>query len=121
MSTNREKKTISRRQFLFTTGGLIAGATLAACAPAAAPAAKPAAAPAAEAAKPTEAPKAAAPAPAPEPTVAVGEYGKGTPTVIWHGLGGADGAVFAQMLANYAETNSTAVRSEQYGWDVFFQ
>ena len=124
MSTNREKKTISRRQFLFTTGGLIAGATLAACAPAApAPAAKPAAdaaKPAAEAPKATEAPKAAAPAP--QPTVAVGEYGSGAnPTVIWHGLGGADGAVFAQMLQDYAKKNNTAVRSEQYGWDVFFQ
>ena len=117
MSTNREKKTISRRQFLFTTGGLIAGATLAACAPAApAPAAKPAAdaaKPAAEAPKATEAPKAAAPAP--QPTVAVGEYGSGAnPTVIWHGLGGADGAVFAQMLQDYAKKNNTAVRSEQY-------
>ncbi len=125
MSTNSEKKTISRRQFLFTTGGLIAGATLAACAaPAAAPApaAKPAdaAKPAAEAPKPTEAPKAAEPKP--EPTAAVGEYGSGgTPTVIWHGLGGADGAVFATMLKDYAEKNNSPIRSETYDWNVFFQ
>lgn len=128
MSTNREKKTISRRQFLFASGTVLAGAALAACAaPAAAPAAKPAApaaeapkaeAPAAE--KPTEAPKAEEPKP--EPTAAVGEYGSGeNPTVIWHGLGGADGAVFANMLKDYATKNNAPIRSETYDWNVFFQ
>lgn len=104
----------------------MAGATLAACggaapaAPTSAPAEKPAE-------KPAEAPKAEAaptekPAPPPQPTVAVGEYGSGgTPTVLWHGLGGADGAVFATMLQTFAKEQNTAIRSETYGWDVFFQ
>ncbi len=120
MSSKVSQKALSRRQFLLASGTLLTGAALAACTPApAAPAAKPAE-PAAE--KPAE--KAAEPvAPAADavPTPAVGEYGTGTPTVIWHGLGGADGAVFATMLQDYAKTNNTAVRSETYNWDVFFQ
>lgn len=124
MKTN-DKKTLSRRQFLIGAGVLSAAATLAACgAPAATPAPAPTEAPKAEAPA-AEAPKAEAPAaeaPAAEPTPAVGEYGSGgTPTVIWHGLGGADGAVFATMLKTYAETNNAPVRSETYNWDVFFQ
>ena len=133
----RDKKALSRRQFLIGAGLVSAAATLAACgAPAAAPAAtKPAAeptkaeAPAAEptkaeapAAEPTKAEAPAAPTVAPEPTPAVGEYGSGgTPTVIWHGLGGADGAVFATMLQTFAKENNTTIRSETYNWDVFFQ
>jgi multiple sugar transport system substrate-binding protein len=124
MNSSRDKKTLSRRQFLIGAGMLSAAATLAACG---APAATPA--PAAE--KPAEAPKAdvpatekpaEAPAATVEPTPAVGEYGSGgTPTVLWHGLGGADGAVFATMLQTYAKDTNTAIRSETYNWDVFFQ
>ena len=131
MKTDSEKKTLtasrlSRRKFLFTTGTLIAGATLAACAaPAAAPAAPGATAAAPAAGEATAAPAAGAatevPPPAPEPTVAIGEYGTGTPTLVWHGLGGADGAVFATMLQDYSKTSGAAVRSETYDWDVFFQ
>jgi ABC-type glycerol-3-phosphate transport system substrate-binding protein len=123
MKSVSSKKTLSRRQFLIS-GSLLASATLAACAaPAAAPAAPAAEAPAAEApaaeAPATEAP--AEPAPAAEPTVAVSTFGTGTPTVIWHGLGGADGAVFATMLKNYSETNNVAIESQTYDWNVFFQ
>ena len=124
MKSDYVKKTITRRKFLMGAGLVATAGLAAACAPAA-PAATsaPAAAGAAtEAPKATEAPAAAAAAATPEPTVAVGEYGTGgTPTVIWHGLGGADGAVFAKMLKSYAETKSSPVRSETYDWNVFFQ
>lgn len=117
MKSDRSKKTLSRRQFLIN-GSLLATATLAACA---APAAQPAAPAAEQPAAPAEE-KPAEPAVEAEPTVAIGEYGTGgTPTVIWHGLGGADGATFATMMADYAQKNNTSVRSETYGWDVFFQ
>jgi ABC-type glycerol-3-phosphate transport system substrate-binding protein len=122
MKPNSSKKIVSRRQFLIS-GSLLAGATLAACAapPAQAPApAAPAAEQPAAEAPAAEAP--AEPAPEAEPTVAIGEYGTGdNPTVIWHGLGGADGATFATMMGDFAKENNTAVRSETYGWDVFFQ
>ena len=36
-------------------------------------------------------------------------------------VGGADGAVFATMLQTFAKDNNTAIRSETYNWDVFFQ
>jgi multiple sugar transport system substrate-binding protein len=117
MSSNSSLKALSRRQFMLASGTLLTGAALAACT----------SAPAAPAAKPTEKPaekapdKPADPAVKVEPTPAIGEYGTGTPTVIWHGLGGADGAVFATMLQDYAKTSGTAVRSETYNWDVFFQ
>jgi ABC-type glycerol-3-phosphate transport system substrate-binding protein len=133
MST-RDKKSLSRRQFLIGAGLISAAATLAACGAPAAPAApaaeKPAEKPAEPAAveekpaepAPAEEKPAEEPAPAAEPTAAVGEYGSGgTPTVIWHGLGGADGAVFATMLQTYAKDNNTSIRSETYNWDVFFQ
>jgi|GEM_PF-518246 len=146
MKSDITKKTVSRRQILMAAGLAATAGLAAACAPAApsAPAATsapaaPAAAAATEVPKATEAPAAAAAAPAatdtpaaaaaaapaatkPPPTVAVGEYGSGgTPTVIWHGLGGADGAVFATMLKDYATKNNTAIRSETYDWNVFFQ
>lgn len=105
------KSGLSRRQFLINSAAATAFLALAACAPGAA-------GPAAEA--PAEA--APAEAPAAEPTVAVGEYGSGdNPVILWHGLGGADGATFAVMLEDYATNNNAPVRSETYGWDVFFQ
>jgi ABC-type glycerol-3-phosphate transport system substrate-binding protein len=102
---------ITRRQFLVGSATVSALAIMAACAPA----------PAGEQAADTAAADDAV-APAAEPTVAIGEYGTGdTPVVVWHGLGGADGATFAVMLEQYANEKGTAVRSETYGWDVFFQ
>lgn len=121
MKSVSSKKTLSRRQFLIS-GSLLAGATLAACAPA--PAAPAPAAPAAEqpAAEAPAAEAPAEPAPAAEPTPAVSTFGAGgTPTVIWHGLGGADGAVFANMLKEYSEKENQAIESQTYNWDVFFQ
>ena len=128
MNTRPTKRPISRRDFLKTSTLLVASATLAACAaPAtqqpAAPAAQATAAPAA-----TQAPQAAAATdtpsgPTPVPTAAVNNYGKAEGAVtIWHGLGGADGAVFATMMGMFADQNKDAgVRSELYNWDVFFQ
>ena len=116
-----DKTSLTRRKFLIASGTLFAGATLAACgAPAAAPKAAEPAAPAAPAA--AEPAKAAEPTKAPEPTPAIGEYGTGgTPTVLWHGLGGADGAVFAHHVAGLCQDQQQPVRSETYNWDVFFQ
>ena len=100
---------LNRREFLRLSAATVTGAMVAACAPARAPAEK---------SEGEEAP----PAAAAEPTVAIGEYGTGgTPVVVWHGLGGADGATFAVMLDQYAEETGQSVRSETYGWDVFFQ
>jgi len=105
-------KRLSRRHFLISSGAVFSAAVLVACAPAA---------PAGDAPAAADAP--AADAPAAEPTVAVGVYGDAdAKIVIWHGLGGADGTVFAQMLGQYAEENpDVSVQSETYGWDVFFQ
>lgn len=111
MSNEQSKSALSRRQFLINSAAVSAFLALAACAPGAA-------GPAAEA--PVDA--APAEAPAAEPTVAIGEYGTGdNPVILWHGLGGADGATFATMLEQYAKENNQPVRSETYGWDVFFQ
>ncbi len=107
-----QNKGFSRRRFLVGSAAVSAFAMLTACAPA--PAGgnqQQAAAPAAPA------------APAEAPTPAVGVYGKSdTKVVIWHGLGGADGATFAKMLEQYANENpDVSVQSETYNWDVFFQ
>jgi ABC-type glycerol-3-phosphate transport system substrate-binding protein len=101
---------ISRRQFLIGSAALSSFAVLVACAPP----------PAGEQAADTAA---AAEAPAAEPTVAINSYGTASdPVVVWHGLGGADGATFATMLQQYTEEfPDRAVRSELYNWDVFFQ
>ena len=105
MSHKMFKGTLSRRQFLTNSAAAASFLALAACAPGAAPA---------------PAPEAAAPADADAPDV--GTYGgDGTPVTIWHGLGGADGATFAVMLENYASQTGQPIRSETYGWDVFFQ
>jgi multiple sugar transport system substrate-binding protein len=107
---------------------------LSACAaPAAQPAATqaPAAAPAAAEPAATQ-PPAAAPAveptvdpnlPTPEPTPVVNTFGKcDDPTTLWHGLTGTDGAVFAEMLQQYAKANPEACfESQGIPWDLFFQ
>lgn len=111
MNSEQSKVGLSRRQFLVNSAAVSALLALAACAPGGvAPAAN--------------APADAAPAaPADVPTPAVGVYGEAdAKVVIWHGLGGADGAVFAQMLQQYATENpDVSVQSETYNWDVFFQ
>jgi ABC-type glycerol-3-phosphate transport system substrate-binding protein len=106
---DRLTKTFSRRQFLVHAGMASAAVALAACAPAPAPGAAPA--------------EEAAAAPPAQPTVAVNDYGSAeNPVILWHGLTGADGTTFAQMLEQFAEANpEVGVRSEAYGWDVFFQ
>ncbi|HEY3290267.1 MAG TPA: twin-arginine translocation signal domain-containing protein, partial [Anaerolineae bacterium] len=121
---SRPTKRLSRRDFLKTSSFVIASAALAACAAPAAtqpaagqPTAKPA---------DTKAPAATtAPAaqPTPVPTAAVNNYGKADGAItIWHGLGGADGAVFATMMGMFADQNKDqGIRSELYNWDVFFQ
>jgi multiple sugar transport system substrate-binding protein len=119
---------LSRRGFLglATAGALtVSGATLlAACSPqqgtapsGGAPAAPPAAAPT------TKPAAAGAAAPTPVPTPEVNQIGQGSKTtVFWHGLGGADGKTMQQMLNDYAAAKGdTAVRSETYAWDVFYQ
>jgi ABC-type glycerol-3-phosphate transport system substrate-binding protein len=90
---------------------------ISACGGAAAPAAE---APAAEAPV-AEAP--AADAPAAEPTAVVNNFGEcEDPLVLWHGLTGSDGAVFAELLQQFSEANpDICLNSEGYGWDVFFQ
>ncbi|MCB0096908.1 MAG: extracellular solute-binding protein, partial [Caldilineaceae bacterium] len=102
---------MSRRQFLVNSAAVSALLALSACAPSGAGADTAAEAPAADAA--------AADADAP----AIGTFGESdNPIVIWHGLGGADGATFATMLQQYSDENpDIAIQSETYGWDVFFQ
>ena len=82
------------------------------------------AAPAAEEAA-AEAPAAEAPAAevAAEPTPVVNNFGEcEDPLILWHGLTGADGAVFAELLQQFSEANpDICLNSEGYGWDVFFQ
>ncbi len=111
-----DDKRLSRRKFLIGSGTVLSAAILVACAPAGQAPAAPAAG--GDAAKPAD-----ANAPTPEPTVAINKYGKADkPTVVWHGLGGADGATFAKMLQQYADQNpDVGVQSELYNWDVFFQ
>jgi len=112
-----DDKRLSRRKFLIGSGTVLSAAVLVACVPAGQ-------APAAGSNSGAAAGNSGGEAtPTPEPTVAIGEYGKADkPTVVWHGLGGADGATFAKMLEQYAkETEGVAVRSETYDWNVFFQ
>ena len=90
-----------------------------------------AAAPAAPAADAGEAPAADAAAeatvdpnaPTPVPTPVVNAFGEcADPLVLWHGLTGTDGAVFATMLEQFATANpEVCIQSEGYPWDIFFQ
>lgn len=61
--------------------------------------------------------------PTPEPTPVVNAFGDcDDPLVLWHGLTGSDGAVFATMLEQFAAANpEVCVSSEGYPWDIFFQ
>jgi ABC-type glycerol-3-phosphate transport system substrate-binding protein len=62
-------------------------------------------------------------APTPEPTPVVSAFGQcDDPMVLMHGLTGADGAVFADMLQQYADANPEACFEAQgIPWDLFFQ
>ncbi len=62
-------------------------------------------------------------APEPEPTPVINAFGEcDDPLILWHGLTGTDGAVFATMLEQFAEANpDVCVSSEGYPWDIFFQ
>ena len=112
-----------------------------ACAPAAAPATEAPAAPAAPVAEatntvapaepaapaateaPTVAPTVDPSLPTAEPTAVVNQFGTcDRPLVLWHGLTGSDGAVFATLLEQFAKENpDVCLNSEGYPWDIFFQ
>src|ERR1043165_5996795 len=57
------------------------------------------------------------------PTPVVNAFGNcANPLVLWHGLTGSDGAVFATLLEQFAKENpDTCINSEGYPWDIFFQ
>lgn len=108
MSDLRANEGLSRRQFLVNSAIFTSTLALAACAPGGGAV--------------TEAEPAAADAPVDEDAPDIADYGgDGTPVTIWHGLGGADGKTFAVMLEDYATQQEQPIRSETYGWDVFFQ
>lgn len=62
-------------------------------------------------------------APTPEPTPVVNTFGQcDDPMRLWHGLTGSDGAVFAEMLQQYASADPEACfESQGIPWDLFFQ
>ena len=66
---------------------------------------------------------AAAPAPDAEPTPVVNAFGQcDDPLRLWHGLTGSDGAVFAEMLGQFADDNPDfCFESQGIPWDLFFQ
>ena len=86
------------------------------------------AAPAAPADGGAEAPAADAAAeaavePTPVPTPVVNNFGEcDDPLILWHGLTGTDGAVFAELLQQFSAANpDVCLNSEGYPWDIFFQ
>ncbi len=91
---------------------------LSACGGAAAPAAPEAA----EGDTVAEAPAEAAD-PNAEPTPILNAFGEcEDPLILWHGLTGTDGAVFATMLEQFVDaTPDACVSSEGIPWDTFFQ
>jgi ABC-type glycerol-3-phosphate transport system substrate-binding protein len=62
-------------------------------------------------------------APAAEPTPIVNAFGTcDDPLILWHGLTGTDGAVFAVLLEKFVADNpGVCLRSEGIPWDTFFQ
>ena len=58
-----------------------------------------------------------------DPTPVINNFGEcDDPLILWHGLTGTDGAVFANMLQQFAEANpDVCLNSEGYPWDIFFQ
>ena len=61
--------------------------------------------------------------PTPEPTPVVSAFGTcDDPMKLWSGLTGSDGAVFSELLTQYAEANPEACfESQGIPWDLFFQ
>ncbi|HEU5015846.1 MAG TPA: extracellular solute-binding protein [Roseiflexaceae bacterium] len=144
MSINHDRPSVSRRRFLTAAAAGVSTLALAACGGTTAPeastnagaaptaggaagAADTNAAPTAGAADTNAAPTAGAaggtePTAAPTPTPVV--LGTGSQKVtIWHGLGGADGATFVQMLGTYASQKpDVTISSEVFSdWNVFYQ
>ena len=98
---------------------MLVALVLSACAPAApAETAAPTEAPAEEATEPP-----AAGGPTLEPTPIVNAFGEcSDPLILWHGLTGTDGAVFAVLLEKFVTDNpDVCLRSEGIPWDTFFQ
>ncbi len=62
-------------------------------------------------------------APTPVPTPVINNFGTcDDPLILWHGLTGSDGAVFAELLQQFSEANpDVCLNSEGYPWDIFFQ
>ena len=58
-----------------------------------------------------------------EPTPIVNAFGEcDDPLILWHGLTGTDGAVFAVMLEQFSAANpDICLHSEGIPWDTFFQ
>ncbi|MBN1890411.1 MAG: extracellular solute-binding protein [Thermoflexales bacterium] len=116
------KRVFSRRDFLKASSLAAGAAALGACGQVATPApTKPAAV--AATATPVPAPT-ATPVPVElEPTPVVNAFGNcAKPLILYHGLTGTDGAVFAEMLQKYKEANPDACfESQGIAWDLFFQ
>lgn len=124
MSSDREEKIVSRRRFLLLAAAGFGSVALAACggSSSSTPSSSEAPAPADSAAEAPAEEAPAAEAPAAEPTPAV--MGSGSQKItFWHGLGGADGATFQQMLTTYAgDTPDVTISSEVFSdWNVFYQ
>lgn len=141
MDFDQERRIVSRRKFLAVAAAGFGTLALAACGGNATPAKQPtsaAPAPAPTAAGSAEAPTAAAEAPTAaaeataDPNVAPTEVPTPTPLVlgtgsqkvtIWHGLAGADGATFVQMLGTYSAAKPDVTLSSELfsDWGVFYQ
>ncbi len=104
---------------------MVTALVLSACTPAAPATTAPDAAPTEAAA--TDAPGATEPPaavdPNAEPTPIVNAFGDcSDPLILWHGLTGTDGAVFATLLEQFSKENpDVCLHSEGIPWDTFFQ
>ncbi|HEU4326175.1 MAG TPA: extracellular solute-binding protein [Roseiflexaceae bacterium] len=120
MDQDRERPAISRRAFLVFTATGAGSLLLTACG--GTPGGETGATPVAGATAAATADAAAAATAVPTPTPVV--LGTGSQrVVIWHGLAGADGATFVQMLGDYAaQKPELTLSSELFSdWNVFYQ
>ena len=122
------KASSKKRIWLIQSLLVVLALVLSACGSAATPAEPSAATSAPQSSEATEAPAASEPtvdpnAPAPEPTPIVNAFGTcDDPLILWHGLTGTDGAVFATLLEQFAKENpDVCLQSEGIPWDTFFQ
>lgn len=116
------KKYRTNKLLLSLTLLMVMALVLSACAPAAPATNAPADSEATEppaASEPTVDPN----APTLEPTPIVNAFGDcSDPLILWHGLTGTDGAVFAVLLEKFVTDNpDVCLRSEGIPWDTFFQ